>query len=85
MIKLEKHQSGNYSVYTKTGQKYLGSFEPMEDGFYVYWPSDNLSGCYTAELLKSLASALDEINKSWQNNELNSLSPTSSAHANPAG
>lgn len=53
--------------------KYLGRFIQDVDGFYYYWPDEDLSGCWSEFSLKCIAAALQEINKEWTeqiNNDL---------------
>lgn len=36
------------------------------DGFFYYWPSMNLSGCYASYILHEIADTLDELNREWE-------------------
>jgi len=67
MIELKKTQHDGYctyKVYWDNG-KYLGDFEPMDDGYLAYWPSDKGGGAFTQHLLHQLYLELDKLNAGW--------------------
>ena len=67
LIKLEKTECEGYCTYKAYWEngKYLGDFEPMDDGYLAYWPSDSGGGAFTQELLHQLYLELDKLNSKW--------------------
>ena len=67
MIKLKKTEHDGYctyKVYWDNG-KYLGDFEPMDDGYLAYWPDKENGGAFTEHLLHQLYLELEKLNASW--------------------
>ncbi len=68
MIELKKTEHDGYctyKVYWDNG-KYLGDFEPMDDGYYAYWPDkEGRGGAFTQHLLHQLYLELDKLNEGW--------------------
>jgi hypothetical protein len=66
LIKLEKTECEGYCTYKAYWEngKYLGDLEPMDDGYYAYWPADR-GGAFTQELLHQLYLELDKLNSKW--------------------
>lgn len=64
-IKLEKVTQFVYKAFTPNN-KYLGTFELDESGFYNYWQDKSLKGAWSAYQLKAIADKLDEINKPYR-------------------
>lgn len=40
----------------------LGDLCKLEDGYYQFFPSDTLGGCWSAYILREIADKLDELN-----------------------
>jgi len=63
LLKLVKNESV-YCVYFYN-DVYLGNFEKVEDGYYVYWPELARHGYFTGYVLEAIADKLYELNKDW--------------------
>ena len=62
-IKLEKASKFVYKAFTPNN-KYLGTFELDESGFYNFWY--NNAGSWSSYSLRAVADKLDEINKPFE-------------------
>ena len=68
-IKLEKVSNNKVSFVYKAftpNNKYLGTFELDESGFYSYWQDKSLNGAWSAYQLRAIADKLDEVNKPFE-------------------
>lgn len=61
-MKLEKGLRESYIVRTDNDKK-LGYFVLENDGSYYYKESETLTGYWTSQTLKEIATLLDEVNK----------------------
>lgn len=65
MIRIEKHDSF-YKVYLMRGDRYIGDFVIMEDGFWHYFQSPSyVAGGQSQEYLFGMAQALADLNAEW--------------------
>jgi len=63
-VKLNEH---TFKIYHKPNGKYLGKAVMDIDGYYYYWPSDNLSsGSWSSYTLREIADILEELNKEYE-------------------
>lgn len=53
-----------YACVTENGVN-LGILHQEVDGFYVYSPNPELSGCFSQGILRELATKLEELNAPW--------------------
>lgn len=63
-IKLIEYGKGFYNVHTSTN-KFLGTFELDESGFYNFWCSGR-EGSWSSHSLRLIADKLDDINKPFE-------------------
>lgn len=63
MLNLTKTKSG-YEAHFNNG-RLIGQFEPLEDGFYYFWPQFEGGGCLTPFILREIADELDKLNQPW--------------------
>ncbi len=64
MITLKPANSGGYRAYWDNGSC-VGEIYREVDGYYVWWPNPDLSGCYEQHFLHCLAEKLKELNAAW--------------------
>lgn len=66
LLKLEgPNQNGTYRVCAYNGV-FIGEFLVKEDGYYDWWPEHpSQGGFWPAYMLHALATALDDLNKDW--------------------
>jgi hypothetical protein len=62
MINLEYVVDGIHTVYFN--KKIIGSFVIQDDGYYGYYTTET-SGYWSSYALRSIADALDKLNKDW--------------------
>ncbi len=64
---------GGYKIIYENGA-YLGDFLVKEDGYYDWWPRQDLGyvGCWAAYVLREMADKLDELNAPWDE-EINKM------------
>ena len=59
--------NGNMKDFeAKVIQAVEGDLVAADDGFFVYWPTGQVRGYFTAEALRAIANHLDKINAPWQ-------------------
>ena len=63
LIRTTKTSNG-YNIYYENN-KLLGQLEPLEDGYYYYWPNEDLQGCWDSHTLRAIADKLNELNEPW--------------------
>lgn len=66
LIYTEKESAGGLALFYSNGIR-LGELEPLDDGFYNFWPSSDRQGCWSAQVLQAIAWKLWELNLPWQN------------------
>lgn len=65
MIRIEKDHNF-YRVYLIRGDRYIGDFVMMEDGFWHYFQSPSyVAGGQSQEYLFGMAQALQDLNAEW--------------------
>lgn len=65
MIRIEKDHNF-YRVYLTRGDRYIGDFVMMEDGFWHYFQAPSyVAGGQSQEHLFAMAYALADLNKEW--------------------
>jgi hypothetical protein len=65
ILKVDKEENGTMDVRAASSGKLLGCFMIAEDGFYNFWPANNISGYYSGDMLLELGRKLEEVNLNW--------------------
>ena len=65
ILKVDKEENGTMDVRAASSGKLLGCFMMAEDGFYNFWPANNISGYYSGDMLLELGRKLEEVNLNW--------------------
>jgi len=68
ILKVDKEENGTMDVRAASSGKLLGCFMIAEDGFYNFWPANNISGYYSGDMLLELGRKLEIINQPWVDN-----------------
>jgi hypothetical protein len=68
ILKVDKEENGTMDVRAASSGKLLGCFMMSEDGFYNFWPADNISGYYSSDILLELGNKLGVLNQPWVDN-----------------
>ena len=63
---VEQVSSIRHDVWTSTKQTRLGWFLQDHDGFFYFWPDDDLKGFWSEEVLRFLADNLQKLNAHWE-------------------
>lgn len=63
--KLSLYKVSDSLYLVKFNNKHLGEFQKDVDGFFYYWQSFEVTGCWNSFILKCIANSLDELNKEW--------------------
>lgn len=64
IITVVKEDEKLFCVYYRNDVK-IGEFVINDDGYYVFFPNDDRSGYWNAELLVAVGQKLMEMNKEW--------------------
>lgn len=65
ILRVEGEENGTMDVRALHTGKHLGCFMMSEDGFYNFWPADNISGYYSSDILLELGRKLGMLNQNW--------------------
>ncbi len=65
ILRVEGEENGTMDVRALHTGKHLGCFMMSEDGFYNFWPADNISGYYSSDILLELGNKLGVLNQNW--------------------
>jgi hypothetical protein len=68
LLTIDKEQNGTMDVRAASNGKLLGCFMVSEDGYYNFWPLENITGYYSSDVLIELGYRLKEINQWWEDN-----------------
>ena len=63
MIETNYVIDGVHAVYFN--KKRLGAFVVQDDGYFGFYPDDDLKGYWSSHSLRLIADKLDEMNKTW--------------------
>lgn len=66
ILRVDNEENGTMDVRAASSGKLLGCFMMSEDGFYNFWPADNISGYYSSDMLIELGMKLKELNQWWE-------------------
>lgn len=66
ILRVDKQQNGTMDVRAASSGKLLGCFMVDVDGFYNFWPLENITGYYSGDMLLELGVKLKEVNAEWE-------------------
>lgn len=73
MKELELRYSDEYQHAVYFEGKKIGKFILDEAGYYGYWPEPKLTGYWSSYAIRMIADKLDELNKEWDQQVVESL------------
>ena len=65
MLIYKKSGEHTYDLINEFNKKFLGTLVMDVDGYYYYWPSQDLSGSWSSDSLLEISKILDELNDDY--------------------
>ena len=65
-LELVKNNEHSFEIRSSFNNKLLGSATMDIDGYYYFWPEDNLSGSWSSHNLREIAEILEKLNSDYE-------------------